>query len=144
MNLKIVPFAALTAALLLPGCSSGEGQDMKAQAEQMEKLRQENAGLAQAQTENETVQRLRKENEELPKLRSQYQEAARLRKENEQLRQQIARLTPAGAAGALASNAVAAAASAEDAAAKKKEKGPYDDLTLNDGDELLVEPRFLK
>ncbi len=134
---------ALTGAFILSGCrSQTDDEAAKAQAEQIEKLRQDNADLAQVQADNETVQKLRKENEELPKLRSQYQEANRLRKENDLLRQQLAKLKPAGGAAGAQAASIASASANEQADAKKK--GPYDDLTLNEGDELMVEPRFLK
>jgi hypothetical protein len=132
-------FAAVALMGALSGCGSHDNSDpaAAAQSQEMERLRQENQDLAQVKTDNEEVRRLRKENQELPKLRSQYQEAGRLKKENEQLRQQIAKLTPA--AGQLPVEAPADAASA---AATEKPK--IDELSLNDGDEVLVAPQYLK
>ena len=133
--------SVLSGAFLLFGCrSQSDDEAAKAQTEQIEKLRQENADLAQVQADNQTAERLRKENEELPKLRSQYQEANRLRKENEQMRQQLARLKPGGAGGTQAVNIALPANELADG----QKKGPVDPMNLNDGDELLVEPRFLK
>jgi hypothetical protein len=136
----------LVAVLSLGGCGSNTQQDQlaDAQRQEVERLRQENQGLTQARTDNEQVQKLRKENEELAKLRSQYQEAVRLRKENEQLRQQVAKISPnAGQGSAAAGGATSQAATATPE--KEKAKGaPEEDLALNDGDDVMVDPKTLK
>jgi TolA-binding protein len=129
----------LLSSLAWSGCGSNVSPDQRTNAEtqQIEKLRLENQDLPLVRKQNEEVQRLRKENEELPKLRSQYQEAARLRKENEQLRSRLAKLPTPGAAGP----AMAATNSIDTASEKDKR---IDELALNEGDEVMVDPKALK
>jgi hypothetical protein len=132
----LVPMLAMSA------CNSNNQQDpgVAALGQEAEKLRQENQDLAQVRTENEEVQKLQKENQDLPKLRSQYQEAARLKKDNEQLRQQVAKLS----AAAGQTNTAAALPATDLTNQVEKVKPPGDELTLNEGDDILIEPRFLK
>jgi hypothetical protein len=130
-------------AFVLSGCGSNPNQDpaVVAQTQEIEKLRQENQSLEPARAQNEEVQRLKKENQDLPKLRSQYQEAGRLKKENEQLRQQIAKISPAALTNSASAGQSAATQSSTDAA---KEKSKVEEFALNEGDEIMIDPKLLK
>jgi hypothetical protein len=140
---------SLLALLLIPGtlltgCGSKGTQDQAtaAQNQEREKLQAENQDLPAVTAENQEVQRLKKENQDLPKLRSQYQEAARLRKDNEQLRQQIAKISPAAASNQVAAALAALATQATNALAGGQ--GAQDESTLNEGDEVMIDPQHLK
>jgi hypothetical protein len=151
MKLTVRFTLALAAVVLLAACHPSANEDPAAiaQNQEIEKLRQENQELAQARAENEEVQKLRKENQDLPKLRSQYQEVGRLKKDNEQLRQQVAKLSPKAAtqtnsaASSSAPNAQPAGAPPSAAATEKGKEGP-EEFTLNEGDDIMIEPQFLK
>jgi hypothetical protein len=140
-SLTLLPILAIT------GCGSGPSQDpaAAAQTQEIEKLKAENAALPQVRTEHEEVQRLRQENQELPKLRNQYQEASRLRKENEQLRLQVAKLAPASTNQQAAASAAAAGANPQLALQDKPKELTVEEVnTLHEGDEILIEPKYLK
>jgi predicted small lipoprotein YifL len=140
MRLGLLALLLMTATFLT-GCGSKGTQDQAAvaQNQERERLQAENQDLPGVTAENQEVQRLKKENQDLPKLRSQYQEAARLRKDNEQLRQQIAKISPAAA-----SNQVAAALAALATQPTNAVAGAQDESTLNEGDEVMIEPKYLK
>lgn len=74
------------------GCAGSSSENpTSAEREEIERLKAENQELPKLRAENEEVQRLRRENQDIPKLRAQYQELVRLKKENEQLRSQLAK-----------------------------------------------------
>ncbi len=143
---------ALAPVLILSACGPTAGPDpaAAAQQEEIERLRAENQALPQARSENEEVQRLNKENQDLAKLRSQYQEASRLRQENEKLRQQAAKIAPtAGAApaqGGLPPSPSGVLAPGQGAAQEEQAlvEVAQEPGALNEGDEILVEPKYLK
>ncbi|MHC1770013.1 MAG: hypothetical protein AB9869_37985 [Verrucomicrobiia bacterium] len=143
---------ALAPVLILSACGPGAVPDpaATAQHEEIERLQSENQALPQARTENEEVQRLKKENQDLAKLRSQYQEASRLRQENEQLRRQVAKITPAGGAapaqGGLPPTPGGAMAPGQGGAqaGELTTEVAQEPGALNEGDEILVEPKYLK
>jgi hypothetical protein len=132
-------------AFTLAGCGSSGVPDQNAQllAQERDKLQAENQAIDQVRAENQEAQKLKKENEELPKLRSQYQEASRLRKENEQLRQQLAKLSHSNAVPATADVHGAAAGQTPGQPDKPKELA-QDEGTLNEGDDIYIEPKYLK
>jgi hypothetical protein len=141
---------ALAPALFLSGCGPAPGPDPAASAQQqeIERLRAENQELPQARAENQEVQRLKLENQDLAKVRSQYQEASRLRKENEQLRQQVAKIAPAGGTAAQAASPGMAGGAAPGQAPKtgdaEGEEVAQEAGAINEGDEILVDPKYLK
>jgi hypothetical protein len=140
---------ACAAIAWLTGCGSGgvHDQAVAAQNQEKERLLAENQDLAQVKADNEEVQRLKKENQDLAKLRSQYQEAGRLRKDNAQLRDQVAKLTPktaGGQAGGTDSAAAAAASAAAAADAQKAKEMAQSANTINEGDEVLIDPKSMK
>jgi hypothetical protein len=138
-------------ALLGSGCGSNSTPDpaAAAQNEEIQRLRQENQSLAEVRVQHEEVERLKQENQSLPKVRNEYQQATRLKKENDQLREQIAKISPAAAAGgatnaSLVPHGVSALATASAAGTDSIKEAAEREATLNDGDEILVEPRALK
>lgn len=141
---------ALAPALILSGCGPAAEPDPSASARQqeIERLRAENQELPQARSENEEVKRLKKENQDLAKVRSQYQEASRLRKENEQLRQQVAKMAPAGGAAAQAAPTGVTGGAAPGQALQdgevEGEQLAQEAGAINEGDEILVDPKYLK
>ncbi|MFO1498609.1 MAG: hypothetical protein U1G07_09490 [Verrucomicrobiota bacterium] len=140
--------ALLGVALLLNACGSGQNPDPTAVAltQEKQRLETENQELGQMRADNEEVKRLKQENQDLPKLRSQYQEANRLRKENDQFRQQVAKLAPAGATNLTAAVADVHAATqlAQQDSADKSNDAAAAEGAINDGDNILIEPKHLK
>jgi hypothetical protein len=138
--------ALFTAILAVSGCSSKDAADPQTAAlgQERDRLLAENQGLAQARIDNEEVQRLKKDNSELAKLRSRYQESGRLKKENEQLRQQWAKLAPNNPAAKAAAADAAAAAGAATADGEKPKPVVADENTINEGDEIMIDPKHLK
>ncbi len=138
-------------AALPTGCGSKDSQEAATAAlkQERDRLLAENQDLPSVRAENQEVRRLRQENQDLPKLRSQYQETSRLRTENEQLRQQIAKISPAAATNLAAALAASRApgggvpAGSPPAGEPTQEAAP-DENTLNEGDEILVDPPALK
>ena len=117
-------------------------------AQERDRLSAENQGLEQARTDNQEVQRLKTELQDLPKVRSQYQEAARLRKENEQLAREVAKLSPHSKTNQPGADARGVASAAADGSlaqteGDKKAVAP-DESTINEQDEVLVDPSVLK
>lgn len=139
----------LCSGVLITGCGSNNTQDaaVAAQHQERQRLQNENQELAQARADNQEVQRLKTENQELPKARSQYQEAARLKKDNEQLRQQIARIAPAAASAQAHPNPGTHSAPTPTPAEqelKAKELAALEAATVHEGDDILIEPKYLK
>lgn len=139
--------------LLIAGCgpSAAPNSNAGAQAleQERERLRAENQGLEAARAENVEVQTLKRENQDLAKARSEYQEATRLRNENEQLRQQVAKLPPTSAAAGQAGlppspDGVLNPGMTADQEPESAVEVAEDEGTLHEGDDILVEPRFLK
>jgi len=139
------PAAASLLVWIVAGCNLHQDADPNAaaQAQERERLLAENQALPDVRVEHEEVQRLAKENQELPKARNQYQEAARLRKENEQLRQQLAKLTPASTNSSAADTHLATPPSGP-LAQVPKDKRALEEGALNEGDDIMVEPKYLK
>lgn len=138
----------LSAALTGCGSNSSSNPADAAKAEEIERLRQENQELADAQSANEEVRRLRKENEDLPRLRSQYQEAGRLRKENDQLRQQITKISPSAATQNVVSvtgtvDPARALANAQALLDTNKAKILAEQEVVNEDDDIMLEPKYL-
>jgi hypothetical protein len=144
-----IPLGGLTVFLALmtsscgPNASSDGGNP--AIAQERDRLLSENKSLDQARADNQEVQRLKTELQELAKARSQYQEANRLRKENAQLSAELAKLSPNSrtnqAAGGDPRSGIAGSLQGQSDAEKKP---AVDENTINEPDEVLVDPKYLK
>ena len=147
----LASFAGLSLLLVIAtsGCGSRGSADgaNAALAQERDRLSTENQALDQARTDNQEVQRLKTELQDLPKVRSQYQEAARLRKENEQLAREVAKLSPhskTNQPGADARGVASAAGDGSLAQTEGEKKAAPDESTINEQDEVLVDPSILK
>jgi hypothetical protein len=133
-------------ALLSGGCSNNQQASVGQNTQEIDRLRAENQDLGKLRAENQEVQRFQKENQDIHKLRGQNQELSRARKENDDLRRQAAKF---GLARSGASS-LTPEIQAQQAAALLHQNPTDANLqtieekdTPQEGDEILIEPKFL-
>jgi hypothetical protein len=141
-----VPLLIGCALLSGGGCSNNQQASVNQNSEEVDRLRAENQDLGKLRTENQEVQRFQKENQDIHKLRGQNQALAQARKENEDLRRQAAKLGVAssGDSGLTPEiQAQQAAALVRKGLAEANLQALQDKDIPLEGDEIFIEPKFL-
>ena len=140
------------AAIWLAGCGNANFEQQKAQqAQEIEKLREENKELQKLRAENKELPRLRADKEELSKLRGTTDEIERLRKDNTRIQSEIAELAKArnqrlqAAQQARAAGALPVGQAGANPGGQTGVNIPNleDPNVPREGDEILIDPKFL-
>lgn len=143
--------ASMAAFGLLVGCGNPAPANPQTSSEEVQRLRAENQDVAKLRRENQELPRLRKDNDEIQKLRSVPQELAALRKENDDLRLASGKPRAQFANPALIDPATGKPLSSDSSIAGQAGDapqptnsvaavGPDDPL---EGDEILIDPKLL-
>lgn len=136
----------------LAGCGRADIQQQRAQqAQELEKLREENKQVQKLRAENKELPRLRRDQEELPKLRGTPEEIERLRKENDRIQSEIAELAKSRNQRLQAAQQARQATASPAGLAGANPTGQaginvtnVDDPNIpREGDEILIDPKFL-
>ena len=152
LNRWMLVLSVVCAAVWLAGCGNAHVEQQKAQqAQEIERLRDENKEVQKLRAENKELPRLRADKDELPKLRGTTDEIERLRKDNARIQGEIAevakarneRLQAAQQARSPGALPTGPAGANPGGLAGINAATVEDPNVPREGDEILIDPKFL-